>query len=264
MLKVASLSKEIHEYKVLEKISFFVAAGEKLSIIGPGGCGKTLLIKTILGLELPSAGKVTIFGKNIHDITERNRLHLLRRVGLALQHIALFDFMSVKDNLMFPMEHMPGMKNEGMLDKVISALSELNLSQTLNMYPQELSGGMKRRVGILRAMITDPDLLIFDDPTAGLDPINSAAILDILNRIAQPELKACIISTTNVEIAMKFASRVIIMREGHIIGDGNWRELLMNGDTWTKSFLSSRIVGLDLEYVKHLGLPDKFLARHWY
>jgi phospholipid/cholesterol/gamma-HCH transport system ATP-binding protein len=133
------------------------------------------------------------------------------------------------------------------------------------MFPFELSGGMQRRVGIARALCTHPTVAIFDEPTAGLDPVTSTIILNMIGELAQSAATgAQLVVTSNVEIGVRFAKRIIVINEGKIVADGQWRELLLDADPWVRHFLGVRFIGLDLDYARGLDLPEKFIEKHWH
>lgn len=249
---------------LIEGISFEVSKNEKLSILGPGGCGKSTILKLICGLVEPAEGKVSLFDEDLNRLGKNEKIELLKSVGVAFQQGGLFDFMTVNENLKFAMENMTNFNSEKMDDIIVDLLAQVKLSRTLNMFPFELSGGMQRRVGIARALCTNPVISIFDEPTAGLDPVTSTIILNMIaelgSRISDSALICC---TSNVEIGIRFAKRVIIVNEGKIIADGDWKELLVSGDEWVKHFLGTRFIGLDIEYARGLDLPEKFIQKHW-
>jgi phospholipid/cholesterol/gamma-HCH transport system ATP-binding protein len=184
---------------------------------------------------------------------------------MAFQQGALFDFMTVRDNLFFAMEHMTEFSPAEMDQRVKALLEAVKIGRTEYQYPFELSGGMQRRVGIVRALATDPVVAFFDEPTAGLDPVTSTIILNmILDLAGKTTDQALVVATSNVEIAIRFASRVVIIHEGRVVADGLWRELLVEGPPWVQHFLRVRLIGLDEEYARELDLPQKFIDWHWH
>jgi len=257
--------KSFADKPLLQDISFEVAPGERISLLGPGGCGKTTLLKLILGLLEPDSGDITLMGKDIGTASsDSSRREILRKVGMAFQQGALFDFMTVRENLFFAMENMTDFAKDEMERRVKHFLNAVKIGRTENMFPFELSGGMQRRVGIVRALATDPVVAFFDEPTAGLDPVTSTIILNMIQDLAgKTDDQALVVSTSNVEIAIRFAERVVILHEGKIVADGPWRALLVSGPDWVKHFLSVRLIGLDAEYAVELDLPQEFLAAHW-
>jgi phospholipid/cholesterol/gamma-HCH transport system ATP-binding protein len=249
---------------VLEGVSFSVEAGERISLIGPGGCGKSTVLRLLCGLSLPVSGQIELFGNDTTHISEKERNKLLKSVGVAFQQGGLFDFMTVDENIKFAMSNMTDFSAQQQDETVDNLLNEVKLGRTKHMFPYELSGGMQRRVGIARAICTDPVVSIFDEPTAGLDPVTSTIILDMIKKLSgKTEDAASICCTSNVEIGIRFADRVLVLNQGKIVADGPWRELLLTGSDWVRHFLSTRFIGLDLEYARELDLPTAFIEKHW-
>lgn len=264
MIELKSIAKSYPGTELLKQIDLKIDKGERVSIVGPGGCGKTTVLKILLGLVSPDSGDVRLMDQSILGVSSYEREEIMKNVGMAFQQGGLFDFMTVKENLMFAMEHMTTMSESEMHETVRSLLSGVKLARTENMYPHELSGGMKRRVGIARALCTNPSVAIFDEPTSGLDPVTSTIILNMIGDLASgAEEKTLVVATSNTEIAVRFASRVIVISEGKIVADGPWRELLVNGSDWVKNFLGVRFIGLDLDYAYELDLPKSFISQHW-
>jgi phospholipid/cholesterol/gamma-HCH transport system ATP-binding protein len=266
VIDLKGVSKAFGGQEILKDISFSVAPGERISLLGPGGCGKTTILKLILGLIEPDRGTISVMGHNIGaDASDREKREVLKKVGMAFQQGALFDFMTVRENLFFAMEHMTDFSAEEMDRRVKFLLDAVKIGRTENMFPFELSGGMQRRVGIVRALATDPVVAFFDEPTAGLDPVTSTIILNMIRDLAgKSEERALLVSTSNVEIAIRFSERVVVVNEGVVVADGPWKKLILESTPWVKKFLSVRLVGLDEEYAKELHLPKEFIDQHWH
>jgi len=249
---------------LLNDISFKIKAGERVSMVGPGGCGKSTILKILLGLLRPDGGTVSLIDTDMINAPEQERQQILRSVGMAFQQGALFDFMTVKENLLFAMDNMTTLSMEEKDTKIEQLLNAVKLGRTAQMFPFELSGGMQRRVGIARALCTDPVMAIFDEPTSGLDPVTSTIILNMILELAGSRTdNAQIVVTSNVEIGIRFAERIIVVNDGVVVADGPWRELLLTGPEWVRHFLGVRFIGLDLEYAHELKLPKEFIAKHW-
>lgn len=264
MISLENVAKSYGSARVLNDISFDISSGERVSILGPGGCGKSTVLKLLLGLERVSSGAIELLGRNMTQASESEKQETLKRVGMAFQQGALFDYMTVNENIRFAMEHMTDSNNAEMDEVVDSLLLELKLPRTKHMFPYELSGGMKRRIGIARALSTEPKVAIFDEPTSGLDPVTSTIILNMIRDLGQTDpSRTLVISTSSVEIAIRFANRVILINEGKVIADGDWRDMILNGSDWVRHFLSVRLIGIDIGYARELGLPEKFIAQHW-
>lgn len=265
MIQLENVAKSFQDHQLLKDISFKVAPGERIALLGPGGSGKTTILKLILGLLDADAGNILLMGHDMRTMTsDTEKREILRKVGMAFQQGALFDFMTVRENLFFAMEHMTEFSKEEMDRRVKFFLSAVKIGRTESMFPYELSGGMQRRVGIVRALATDPVVAFFDEPTAGLDPVTSTIILNMIRDLAgKTSAQALLVSTSNVEIAIRFADRVVMVRDGCVVADGLWRDLLVNGSDWVKRFLGVRLIGLDADYAAELDLPQKFISEHW-
>jgi phospholipid/cholesterol/gamma-HCH transport system ATP-binding protein len=264
MIELQAVEIAFEGVPLLKDISFTVGPGERVSLIGPGGCGKSTILKILLGLLKPDAGEVRLLGMDMARSKEVDRLQVLRKVGMAFQQGALFDFMTVRDNLLFAMSHMTSMSEEEMASRVDELLTGVKLGHTTDMFPYELSGGMQRRVGIARALGTNPVVAIFDEPTSGLDPVTSTIILNMILALSTGGQEAAqMVVTSNVEIGIRFADRILVVNEGRIVADGPWQELLLSGPPWVQHFLGVRLIGLDLEYAHELRLPKPFIEKHW-
>lgn len=264
MIQVQHVGKSFGSFQLLKDINLTVEEGEKVSILGPGGCGKTTLLKMILGLEPPSTGEIKLMDCRMDASSERERQQTLRHVGVAFQQGALFDYMTVEDNLKFAMTHMTDFDDNEMAETTQRLLDGVKLSKSAKLMPYELSGGMQRRIGIARALATDPTVAIFDEPTAGLDPVTSTIILNMIHSLgAQKPQNTLIIATSTVEIGIRFAERIILMKEGEIVADGPWRDLVLHGSDWVKHFLTVRLIGTDINYVREMGLPEEFIRQYW-
>jgi phospholipid/cholesterol/gamma-HCH transport system ATP-binding protein len=208
---------------------------------------------------------VRVLGRNLKDLSESELLNLRKAFGVAFQQGALFDSLTVRQNIRFAMDHMTEHGDEHKNSLIKELIEGVKLGHAIDLYPHELSGGMQRRVGIARALAVEPELAFFDEPTAGLDPVTSTVILNmIVDLSASEEVKrTLVVATSNVEIAIRFAERILVIHDGKIIADGSWRELLVSGSEWVQKFLGARLVGLDIDYAKGLGLPPEFMQRHF-
>lgn len=185
MIVVENIYKTHLGRLVLEDVSLTIEEGTNLGLIGPGGAGKTLLLKIICGLVLPDSGTVKINGVNIHELSVTELADLRFQIGMVFQNYALFDFMNVFDNIAFPLRQ-EGKLNEDEIEKLVrKALHDISLPKVGDRFPNELSGGMKKRVSFARAIIRQPPILFYDDPTAGLDPVTSSKIYLLLRAMQQ-------------------------------------------------------------------------------
>lgn len=264
MISFQSVKKSFGSHTVLGDISFSLAKGEKVSLLGPGACGKSTILKLLLGLDKPDAGEISLYGNDMVSATEVEKQNILKKVGMAFQQGALFDYMTVEENLLFAMDNMTNYDSVKKRDNITNLLNTVKLPKTRKMFPFELSGGMQRRVGVARALTTGADLAIFDEPTAGLDPVTSTIILNMINELVDlKEGKSMLVATSSVEIAIRFAKRVILVNEGRVVDDGLWQDMLVHGSDWVRNFLGVRLIGIDIEYARELGLPEEFIKQHW-
>ncbi|MBP9708779.1 MAG: ATP-binding cassette domain-containing protein [Oligoflexales bacterium] len=264
MISVKNIAKSFGSSQVLRDISFNVQSGEKIALLGPGSSGKSTIIKVILGLMPPDSGNIELFGEDFLAMKGSQQQQLLRRVGMAFQQGGLFDFMSVYDNLAFATNHMTDFSSDKSREQISKVLAGVKLPGADNKFPYELSGGMQKRVGIARALAIEPDIAIFDEPTAGLDPVTSTIILNMIFDLgASKSDRTLMVVTSNVEVAIRFADRIVMINDGVVVADGPWRDLILNGDEWVQHYLSVRLIGLDEEYAQGLHLPKAFIDRHW-
>jgi len=246
-ITVEGLSKRFGTFEVLRGVSFAVQPGEIFVLMGPSGSGKSVLLKHLVGLERPSAGRTTVAGLDGADPGTRERV----RMALVFQAGALFNSLSVYDNLaLYPREHRLG-DEAAIRDRVMRALQILSLENAAHKFPAELSGGMKKRVAIARALVMEPQLLLYDEPTSELDPVMSATITEIIATLRQRYQVTSIVVSHDRDLALAIADRVGILMGGELIFLGPPSELRQPKDPRVADFLNPRI---DLEHprFKHL------------
>ena len=234
---VEGLSKQFGSFEVLKNISFTVAPGEIFVLMGPSGSGKSVLLKHLVGLELPTSGRVTVDGKDASLETTREQV----RMALVFQAGALFNSMSVYDNLaLYPREHRLATE-AGIRDKVMRALQILSLENAAQKFPSELSGGMKKRVAIARALVMEPQLMLYDEPTSELDPVMSATISEIIATLKEQYHVTSIVVSHDRELALGIADRVGILMGGRLVFLGPPSELQSPRDPRVADFLHPKI-----------------------
>lgn len=238
-LKNVSVSFESQE-PVLQNLDLSLNKGETVAILGLGGSGKSTLLKMILGIIPPTHGIIEINGRNVSQIKNTERDMLRKKIGIAFQQGALFDFMTVRENILFAMENMTNFSKEEQEKRVKSFLAQVNLADVEDKIPSELSGGMRRRVGIVRAMVTNPELALLDEPTAGLDPVTTSIVIEMIHKIGKKINATMVCVTSSVDVAFRFAEKVAILKDGKIIGLGTKDELLSLGDAWISNVLTLR------------------------
>jgi phospholipid/cholesterol/gamma-HCH transport system ATP-binding protein len=244
---------------VLQDISFKVYQAETRIILGPAGCGKSVLMKLVNGLLKPDNGTITVFGEDVTAMRERDLFALRSRIGMVFQESALFDSLSVEENVAYRLNE-EGTPAEQSHARVVEALHFVELDHAINKYPSELSGGMRRRVSIARAIITKPDLILYDSPTGGLDPITSTTIVELVVKQRDVSHTTSLLITHRLQDAFTLAmshfnqatgkmeripndgiddsTRFLVLNEGKIIFDGSTLELVRSPDPWIKEYLS--------------------------
>tara|TARA_B100000683_G_scaffold183051_1_gene176291 strand:- start:8 stop:742 length:735 start_codon:yes stop_codon:yes gene_type:complete len=237
-IEVKNLNKVIETKQILTNISFKLKPEEHLVIIGSSGAGKSMLVKCILGLEDISPGSIFFDGNLISGNADRQRF--LNKLGVCFQGNALFDSYNTWENIAFKSLYNEKSPNILKLKKLaIERLKEVGLPTNIaDLYPSELSGGMQKRVGIARSIFSDPDILIFDEPTTGLDPIMSRKIISLIGKIIRDSKKTAITITHDIKLAMLLASKIILIDEGKVEWSGNPSEAMQSKNKLVRIFLN--------------------------
>ena len=244
---------------VLENISFTVRHGETRIILGPAGGGKSVLMKLANGLIKPDSGTIRVFGEDVTAMRERDLFKLRGRIGMVFQESALFDSLSVADNVAFRL-HEERVPEDEIHARVVEALQFVELEQAIEKFPSELSGGMRRRVSIARAIVSRPDLILYDSPTGGLDPITSTTIIELIVKQRDVTHTTSLLITHRLQDAFLLArnhfnqqtgqmepipdggldnsTKFLVLNEGHIVFDGTTRELIGTEDPWLKEYIT--------------------------
>ncbi len=236
-LELKHLKKSFADNLVLNDITFNIKKGENLVILGKSGSGKTLLIKCIAGLEDADCGSLKILGKNIYDLKENELIEIRKKIGFLFQSGALYDSMTVEENLEFPLRKTLRLKSINEIKLLVDeALQNVGLSESINKMPSELSGGMRKRLSLARTLILKPEILLYDEPTTGLDPITSKEISQLIMDVKKKYRTSSIIITHDMECARITADRIIILKDGLCYSEGTYLELEKSEDKWVRSF----------------------------
>jgi len=226
VVEIKNLEKRFGTKVVLHNVNLDLHARENLVVLGRSGTGKSVLIKCMVGLLKPDGGQVTVLGKDVPSLkgSELNALRL--QVGFSFQGSALYDSMTIRENLEFPLKRNLGIYDQAQLeDRVVTALQEVGLEKTLDLMPVELSGGMKKRVGIARTLILRPKIMLYDEPTSGLDPVTSEEINDLILSVRDQHDTASIIITHDISSARQTSDRIVALIQGESKVEGTFDEL---------------------------------------
>lgn len=236
VLEVRGLSKWFGDACVLDRIDFTMHAGEVVGLIGPGGVGKSVFVKICCGLMAPDEGTIRVLGQDLAELGDTARQKLRERVGLVFQNYALFDFMTVGENVAFPMLQRGTYTAEEIDRKVQERLAEVDLPKVRGLMPNELSGGMKKRVGLARANINDPELIFFDDPTAGLDPVTSSKIFNLVRRTQTQRNSTCLVISHDIDRMRPVADRYLLLYDARVHFQGTQAEAMASADPIVHEF----------------------------
>jgi phospholipid/cholesterol/gamma-HCH transport system ATP-binding protein len=260
-LEFENVSIAFEERQILDGISFQLRLGETKAIFGVAGSGKSTILKLALGLLKPDSGRIRLLGEEVTEMTEDQLFVLRLRVGIVFQESALFDSLTVRENVAFRLLEEGNLPESEIEDRVREALSFVELEHTVDLYPSELSGGMRRRVGIARTIITHPEVLLYDSPTGGLDPVTSNTIIELLVKQRDVYKTSSLLVTHRLQDAFTMGTHYfdrtenrmkplppgsrpavpmyfLILREGHIIFDGDLESLRETRDEYIREYIS--------------------------
>ena len=239
VVEAIDLRKNFDSNEVLRGVSFALAKGETLVVMGGSGSGKTVLLRLVAGLIRPDGGQLRVFGRSIERLTEEELLPLRRRMGYVFQSAALFDSLSVRENVAYPLREHTSLGEAEIHQRVVRNLSVVGLSsEVLPLLPSELSGGMRKRVGIARALSVEPEMLLFDEPTAGLDPTNSRLVADLILQLRHGVCDTTIVVTHDIDLARTVADRVAVLIDGRFGALGPAESVLSGNDPAVRAFLA--------------------------
>ncbi|MDR1052016.1 MAG: ATP-binding cassette domain-containing protein [Deltaproteobacteria bacterium] len=227
---------------ILDDFSLSVPPGAKISLLGENSSGKSTILKVMVGLVPPAGGEVLLFGRPLAKATSGEKSRLRRRVGMQFQAGAMFDSMTVLDNLRLAGRECSrgrGVKPAGK-EEILHILDQVGLGHAARLSPSELSGGMRKRAALARALIARPELALFDEPTAGLDPVTSSRIINLLAHLAAREKAAMILATSDIDVAGRFSDDLILFRRGRIVARGGVDDLTASPEPYVVKFFSRR------------------------
>jgi len=243
MIEFRDVRKSFGSQKVLDGVTLSIPRRRTTVIIGRSGTGKSVLLKHVLGLLRPDSGQVVVDGTDIATLGAEDLLGLRRRFGMCFQNAALFDSMTVGENVAFPLVEHTRLPLGKIQDVVREKLRLVGLVNVEHKMPSELSGGMRKRVGIARAIALEPEIILYDEPTTGLDPIMSAAIDDLIRRTQESLKLTCVVISHDIRAAFKIAHRIAMLYEGRVLVEGTPEELSQNPNPILRQFLEGRADG---------------------
>ncbi len=266
LIVAQNLTKQFGDRVILDNISLAVEKGKTTVIIGPSGCGKTVFMKHLIVLERPTEGSVYFKGKRIDDKEERHLAHIRTQFGFCFQMGALFDSLTVYENIIFPVEqHYKVTDYKALADMVKQKLAMVGMDGFQNYYPASLSGGQKKRVSLARAIALNPEVILYDEPTTGLDPITSDVINELVIKLKRELAVTSIVVTHDMNSAYKIADRIIMFHQGRIIADGNADEIRNHPHDVVQQFIHGRVGEAELAALRLGGtkfetqfLPEDF------
>jgi phospholipid/cholesterol/gamma-HCH transport system ATP-binding protein len=244
MLELRGVSKRFFPHPpLLDGVDLTIAPGERWGLIGPGAAGKTVLTKLMCGLIRPDAGEIRVDGRNLAELDEEELAVVRARFGMLFQNYALFDFMSVFENVAFPLQRRGGVPDAEIERRVNERLRAVGLAGSEQKRPSELSGGMKKRVGIARATIARPDIVVYDEPSAGLDPVTTSKIYDLLGADHAESKGTVVAVSSDVDALRKFVTRIAMLHDGRLRYDGTPEAIADATDPVVRQFVRGELEG---------------------
>jgi phospholipid/cholesterol/gamma-HCH transport system ATP-binding protein len=240
MISIRDLHKTIGQQKILRGIDLEIGPGETVVVVGRSGGGKSVLLKHIIGLMKPSSGDVLIDDESVVGLSERALVRIRKKIGILFQSGALFDSMTVEENLAFPLRESGEKDDEVIAGKVADALDVVDLAGQQSKMPESLSGGMRKRVGLARAIISYPRCVLYDEPTTGLDPIAADSINHLIRRLQKKFQITSIVVTHDMKSAFHVGDRIAYLHEGQLYFTGNTREFADSTDPLIRDFVEGR------------------------
>ncbi|MBV6640466.1 MAG: ATP-binding cassette domain-containing protein [Cyclobacteriaceae bacterium] len=236
-VEIVDLKKSFEDNHVLKNFNLTIQPHENVAVLGKSGSGKSVLIKCIVGLIKPDAGQIRVFGQDVVHL-ERQELDEVRsRIGFLFQSNALYDSLTVRENLEFPMRRLRLKKSKEQVDQMVyEALSNVGLPNVQDLMPSSLSGGMKKRIGLARTLIMEPRIILYDEPTTGLDPITSKEIANLMNDVHQKYNTSSIIISHDMSCIKRTAQRIVVLNDGIDYLEGNYEELKGSKDKIVRAF----------------------------
>lgn len=241
LIEIIDFRKSFSHKSVHEGVTFYVKKSECLGLVGGSGAGKSVILRSLIGLEKPDSGQILIDGTDIVKFTEKDLIEIRKKVAYVFQGGALFDSMTVYENLAYPLRAHTQFTESKIADKIHAQLDEFGLSDAVNLYPAELSGGMQKRIGLARAMMMDPEIILYDEPTAGLDPYNTNKIQELILRLKAKGVTAILV-THDMPTAMNVCDKFAFLKNKIIAEQGTVDQLRNNKNSLIHQFMEGQIL----------------------
>jgi phospholipid/cholesterol/gamma-HCH transport system ATP-binding protein len=242
---VQHVTKRFDNFTALDDVNMVVKRGQIAVIIGGSGAGKTTLLRLLIGLEKPTSGSVLINGVDIAPLGETQMNDVRRKFGMVFQYAALLDSLSVLDNVAFPLREHTKLSDKEIRQRVLEKLDLLNLEGTEKRFPSQLSGGMRKRVALARALMLEPEILVYDEPTSGLDPLSSRMVDDLIRETRERFGVTSVVISHDMASALKIADYVFLLSNGRVMGEGPPAELASGANDLANRFLESSCIAAD-------------------
>lgn len=238
VLKISGLHKSFGSKVILDNVNLSLNKNETVVVLGRSGTGKSVILKCIVGLIKPDKGSIEVNGKNTSSLTGEELNHFRRDVGFLFQSGALYDSMSVRENLEFPVIRQNNYNGEDVTPKVVEQLQNVSLADSIDKMPSELSGGMRKRIGLARTLMLNPNIILYDEPTTGLDTYTSKEISTLIVKMKEKYGVSSIVITHDMPCAKMIADRIVVLKDGKFVAQGTYDELSQSPDDFIRSFFS--------------------------
>ena len=243
MIEVTDLHKAFEGRTVLDGVTCQIPAGKISVVMGPSGTGKSVLLRHVVGLLYPDSGDVRVAGKSVPDLGEDELLELRRNVGMLFQDGALFSSMTLFDNVAFPLRQHTKKSEKEIKEIVMERLEEVGLAEAVTKMPNELSGGMRKRAGFARALVLEPELLLFDEPDSGLDPVRTALLCDLIKQIQQKYKSTGVVISHDIKSCFNIGDHIILLYGGKVVDQGSKEEVQRSANPFTQQFIKGAVEG---------------------
>jgi len=242
ILILSKISKSFGSNAVLKEINLEINKGETVTILGKSGTGKSVILKCIIGLLYPDSGSVKVFGENITELNENELKDMRKKIGFLFQSGALYDSMTVRENLEFPLLRSGiHIDQKKMTEKVEEVLNSVGLIDAIDKMPSELSGGMRKRIALARTLILDPGIILYDEPTTGLDPVTAREISELVLKMQEKYKVTSVVVTHDMPCTKLVSNRIVLLKDGILFKEGTFNELEKSDDEFVKGFFENYI-----------------------